>query len=299
MAGVRYSGAHLCPVHFKAFVEKRVKREIRNQLSVHGPTRIACALSGGKDSSVATVLLHRILGARPDVELLAVSVDEGIAGYRPKSLLAAEQLCAELGLEHHVLSYEELVGWKMDTVVATDPHTIPCSYCGVFRRKALNVLATRMGADYLATGLNLDDTVQSVLMNLGRADLEKLARMGPHDRIQPGLVPRLQPLRRIPEKEAYLYALLEGIPFDDGTCPYAPRGLRSRYREVVYALEEGSPGTRHALLRSYEALRPSLQVAHPPSPLQPCLRCGEPTGQPVCQACQLVDRLEGGPIAAG
>ncbi|MFQ6013203.1 MAG: TIGR00269 family protein [Thermoplasmata archaeon] len=294
---IRYSGAHLCPDHFSVFVETRVKREIRRQLPLHGSTRVACALSGGKDSSVATFLLHAILGRRPDVDLVAVTVDEGIQGYRPPSLAQARALCEALGLEHRVLAYRDLVGWEMDAAVATDPETIPCSYCGVFRRKALNVLAREVKADYLATGLNLDDTAQTVLMNLGRADLDKLARMGPHDRLQPGLVPRVQPLRTVPEKEIYLYALLREIPFHDGTCPYAERGLRNRYREVLLGLERDSPGTRHALLRSYDGLRDLLRERHPPAALSPCARCGEPTVADLCQSCRFVDRLATLPTA--
>lgn len=290
---IRYSGAHLCPDHFRAFVEARVKREVRRQLRLEDGGRIACALSGGKDSSVATYLLHAILGPRRDVELVAVTVDEGIAGYRPESVGYAARLCRELGLEHHVLSYKELVGWEMDEVVEADPGAIPCSYCGVFRRKGLNVLGRRVGADVLANGLNLDDTAQSVLMNLGRADLDALSRMGPHARAQPDLVPRVQPLRTIPEVEVYLYALLAGIPFHDGVCPYAERGLRNRYREVLHRLERDSPGTRHALLSSHDQLRPLLAEAHPPPDLAACDRCGEPTGNRICRACQMVEALAG------
>jgi uncharacterized protein (TIGR00269 family) len=288
---VRYSGAHLCSDHFAVFVERRAKREVRRQLRLNGATRIACALSGGKDSSVAMYLLHEIMRHRPDVELVAITVDEGIQGYRPPSLEAAGDLCRRLDIDHRVLSYRDLVGWEMDAVVSTDPETIPCSYCGVFRRKALNVLAREVEADYLATGLNLDDTAQSVLMNLGRADLEKLARMGPHDHLQPGLVPRVQPLRTVPEKEVYLYALVREIPFYDGSCPYAERGLRNRYREALLTLEQGSPGTRHALLSSYDELKDLLRQKHPPASLTPCGECGEPTVSELCQSCRFVKQL--------
>jgi uncharacterized protein (TIGR00269 family) len=288
---IRYSGAHLCPTHFNSFVERRVKREIRRQIRISSPLRIACALSGGKDSSVTTYLLHQILGRRRDVELVAITVDEGIRSYRPASIEFAENLCKDLGIEHRIITYRELVGWDMDGVVSADPEAIPCSYCGVFRRRALNVLAKQVEADYVATGLNLDDTVQSIMMNLARADLEKLSRMGPHEMVQPGLVPRVQPLRRVPDQEVYLYALLKGIPFYDGTCPYAERGLRNRYRDVLYTLERESPGTRHAMLSSYDGLKPLLAERYPPAALSPCERCGEPTVNRLCQTCNLVDRL--------
>lgn len=293
VAFLRYSGAHLCAEHFGAYVERRVKQEVRRQLVLEGePTKIAVGLSGGKDSSTALFLLHRYLGERRDVSLEAITVDEGIAGYRPPSLESARSFCAQLGVPHHVVSYAERVGFEMDRVVRTDPAAIPCSYCGVFRRQALNAKAMAIGADYLATGLNLDDTAESILMNVARGDVERLARLGPHEQVQPGLVPRLQPLRMIPEVEVYLYAYLKKLPFHDANCPYAERAQRGRFKEIVHRLEAESPGTRHAIVRGYDDLRPVLQAAWPPAALRSCARCGEPTIREVCKACEMRERLE-------
>lgn len=293
VAWIRYSGAHLCAAHFREYVERRVKQEIRRELDLGGEaTKIAVGLSGGKDSSTALLLLHEYLGRRPDVSLEAITVDEGIEGYRPPSLESARAFCAELGVPHHVISYRETEGFEMDRVVRVDPGAIPCSYCGVFRRHALNLKAREIGADYLATGLNLDDTAESVLMNVARGDVERLARLGPHEAAQPGLVRRLQPLRMVPELEVYLYAFLRKIPFHDAECPYAARAQRGRFKEILHRLEDESPGTRHAIVRGYDDLRPVLQGAWPPARLQACARCGEPTIHEVCKACEMKERLE-------
>ena len=289
---IRYSGEHLCRDHFLAFVEQRAKREVRSQVDLRGGERIVVGMSGGKDSSATAALLAEFLGGRRDIELIGITIDEGIASYRPAGIALAKRLCGRLGFEHRVLAYEATVGHTMDEVVARDPESIPCSYCGPFRRQALNRAAREAGADYVATGLNLDDTAQSILMNVARGDVEKLARLGPHESRQPGLVPRIQPLRMIPEKEVYLYALLKGIEFHDATCPYAGRAQRGRFREIVNRLEADSPGTRHAIVRGYDQMRPILQEAYPPATLNACARCGEPTVQVVCKACELRDRIE-------
>lgn len=288
---VRYSGAHLCRDHFLAFVERRVREEMRRQVDMKPGLRIAVGLSGGKDSSTATTLLHEIASSRRDVELVAITVDEGIASYRPAGLEIARQLCARLGIEHRVISYRQTVGFEMDAVVKLDADAIPCGYCGVFRRQALNRAAREAGADYLATGLNLDDTAQSILMNVTRGDVDRLARLGPHEYAQPGLVPRLQPLRTIPEKEVYLYAMLRGIPFHDATCPYAERAQRGKFSALVAQLEEAAPGTRHAILSTYEQLRPALREKLVTDAPSTCLRCAEPASQDLCKACELSDRL--------
>jgi len=288
---IRYSGEHLCRGHFLEFVERRTKRELRSQVDFRGGERVAVGMSGGKDSSATAFMLATYLGNRRDIDLIGITIDEGIASYRPEGIERARRLCAKLGIEHRVLAYEETVGQGMDDVVALDPQAIPCSYCGPFRRHALNRAAREVHADYVATGLNLDDTAQSILMNVARGDVEKLARLGPHEVRQPGLVPRIQPLRTIPEKEVYLYAMLQGIEFHDATCPYAERAQRGRFRDIVHRLEEESPGTRHAIVRGYDELRPLLHEKYPPAALNACARCGEPTVHRVCKACELRERL--------
>ncbi len=144
------------------------------------------------------------------------------------------------------------------------------------------------GHTKLATGLNLDDTAQSILMNLARGDVARLARLGPHERVQEGLVPRIQPLRIIPEKESYLYAMLDKIDFYEGECPYSERALRGKYRDIINSLESDSPGTRHALLKSHDAISDALAKSFPPAQLNKCNKCGEPTLNVMCKACNML-----------
>ena len=291
---VRYSGAHLCEEHFSDFVERRVKHEIRGQVDLRGGERIAVAVSGGKDSTVALELLAKIIGRRRDLALCAVTVDEGISGYRESSIPVVARGCARLGLEHIVVSFRDMYGTTMDDIARKGMEQSACSYCGVLRRRAMNTAARGWGATHIATGLNLDDTAQSILMDFARGDVERLARLGPHRREQPGLVRRIQPLRTIPESESLLYAMVNGLEFHDLECPYAPGAVRNAYREVLATLEDRFPGTRHSLLRSLDDLRPALEASFAPAALGRCA-CGEPTVSDRCKACQMLDALGAAP----
>ena len=287
---IRYNGSHLCDEHFISYVEKRVKKEIRKQIDIRPGDVIAAAVSGGKDSMVTLHILDRVFGERKDVSLCAVSVDEGIEGYRPPSLDIVKRFCGERGITSYVRSFSEM-GMEMDRVASAAGENSPCTYCGVFRRKLMNDQARTAGAKYLATGHNLDDMAQSVMMNFVRGDIERLARLGPHTKVQPGLIPRFHPLRLIPEKESLLYAIVSGIPFWDGECPYHMRALRNQYRDVVDQLEDRSPGTKFSMISSYDALKPLLAEHFPPSGLRAC-SCGEPTLGERCKACELRAVLE-------
>jgi len=287
---IRYNGSHLCDEHFRTYVEKRVKKEIRKQIDVRPGDTIAVAVSGGKDSMVTLHILDTVFGERKDISLYAISIDEGIRGYRPPSLDVVRSFCKERGIVSCVRSFSEM-DMEMDRIASASGENSPCTYCGVFRRKLMNDQARAVGAKYLATGHNLDDMAQSIMMNFVRGDVERLARLGPHTKIQPGLIPRFHPLRLIPEKESLLYAITAEIPFWNGECPYYMEALRNQYRDVVDQLEDRSPGSKFSILASYDTLKPMLAEHFPPSGLRLC-SCGEPTLGDTCKACELQSSLE-------
>ncbi|MBM4248724.1 MAG: TIGR00269 family protein [Euryarchaeota archaeon] len=291
---VRYSGAHLCREHFVDFVRRKVSRELRRQVRLPDGATVAVAVSGGKDSMVALRILHDLLGPRRGIRLVAITVDEGIRGYRPPALKVVARHCRETGIEHRVVSFREAFDLTMDSTRRCWGAATPCTYCGVLRRHCLNRAAREMGADVLATGLNLDDTAQSILMNICRGDVERLARLGPHERVREGLVRRIQPLRQVTDKESFLYATLMGYPVHHSVCPYAADAMRNRFRELVASLEDSSPGTRFCILNSHDALRPSLEEMFPPARLERCPGCGEPSAEGHCAACRLARALKRG-----
>ncbi len=270
-----------------------MKREIRKQIDVSRGDRIAVAVSGGKDSMVALRMVSSVFGERNGIEVHAITIDEGIEGYRPPSVDIVRRFCADNGVAFHLRSFSEL-GVTMDGIAPMSFDSSPCTYCGVFRRMLMNDEARRIGARYLATGHNLDDTAQSILMNFVRGDVERLARMAPHDVVKPGLIPRFMPLRMIPEKETLLYALVSGMEFWDGVCPYWEAALRNQYRDVVDQLEDRSPGARFGILSSYDTIKPMLRAGLPQTDMHPCPRCGEPTLGENCKSCQLLDRAKRG-----
>ena len=281
-----YRSGHACAVHFQDSVEQRVRRELHRQLPRFTGGTIAVALSGGKDSAVALALAHAYFHRRSTVRVVALTVDEGIAGYRPRTVRAAAALADRLGVEHRIVRAARDLGTTTDDAAAGLPGTIPCSFCGVWRRQLLNRAARDEGADALVLGFNLDDLAQTVLMNLVRGDLDRLVRMAPHRRPQAGLVPRIAPLALVPEREVFLYARLRGLPFDHGECPHAHRASRNLFREIVWQLEESLPGTRQSLLRTHERLVERwLAVEDAGEPVR-CRSCGEPATGELCRACE-------------
>jgi uncharacterized protein (TIGR00269 family) len=306
---VAYSGLHLCSKHFQQSVESRVRRRIRedallsDSATPDDPETWLIGLSGGKDSVVLTQLLHETFAVDPRIELVALTIHEGIDGYRDASIEACLELTNELDIEHEVVSYAEEYDLEMDSVAESDPlEMAPCAYCGVFRRDALSGYAEEHGADKLLTGHNLDDEAQTAMMNLLSGDIQQVAKhfdasLGSFEEREINddpFVPRAKPLRDIPEKEIALYAHLAGLPAHVAECPHASEAYRSEIQELLHDLEDDHPGTRHSIMSGYEELARLAAAAYRGGDDEPhgeCDRCGAPTSNEICRKCELVDAV--------
>ncbi len=290
---IRYSGQRLCRKHFKDFFETKVFKEFRKQVDLGRGKDVGVAVSGGKDSIVTLRMLHKILKDRRDSELYGITIDEGIKGYRPRSLKIAEREYEKLGVDYHIKSYEEVFGYTLDEMMEIDDIGMPCSVCGVLRRWMMNNMSKEADLDLLATGLNLDDTSQTILMNFCRSDMKSMSRLAPHDKVKEGLVPRINPLRKVTEKETYLYALLSDMDVHEQECPYADTALRGLYREVIGQLEDNTPGVKYSILSSYEKIKdPVREKYEEEGELEKCSICGEPAMGERCKACQILKKIE-------
>ncbi len=281
----KYSNAHLCKAHFIEDVERKIKRDIRKFRMIERGDRIAVALSGGKDSTVLLYVLGKIFQNRRDIELLAITIDEGIRGYRENTLPHAVKLTDELGVQHTLTSFEEGFGIMLDDLTRKKEHAA-CTLCGVLRKNLLNKVARELNADKLATGHNLDDEAQTILMNYLRGDVDRLKRMS--GAVQPGLIMRIKPLRSIPEKEAALYGFLNALPVSTDECPYAGEALRNEIREMLNNYDVKHPGTKYSLLKGFDAISEALPIAM--TQIVQCKTCGGPSSEALCKTCRLLGR---------
>jgi uncharacterized protein (TIGR00269 family) len=281
----RATGDHLCAAHLAARVEATFLATLRGPGGLAGGERVAVAFSGGKDSSVLLYLLATIAVPELDLELVAVTVDEGIGGYRDETIGAARELAARLGVEHRVVGFAEACGRDLDSLVeGREPRA--CTVCGVLRRRLLQRAAKDLGADRLAMGHCLDDEAESVVMNWLRGDLYRTAGARPTG--GEGMVPRTKPLARLPEKEVVSYALLHDLAPELPECPYAHHALRAGIRGLVHRAELRSPGTMARIAAGQAELEARFRGLLPPADFSTCPDCGEPVLGGACRACALL-----------
>ncbi len=277
--------------NFNQDLEKRVKKVIRDYNLIENGDKIAVALSGGKDSVLTLHILNKLQKeADLDFDLLCISIDEGIQGYREDGIKSARNNASLLGVELHEVSLKDEMGFTLDD--ASQFYQTACVPCGVFRRYLLNRTAYQLGADRLATGHNLDDEVQSFLMSFTRADVRRFGKFGPvQERIHGKMVPRIKPLWLIGEKEVGMWVVMNNMDVHMAECPYAHQSLRSKLKNYLNSLEEEEPGTKRNILKFFQK---SLLVNNKAFKLHECELCGEPSSSSICKACEMSEIIKKG-----
>lgn len=294
----------LCVMHFNQAFLKRVQKTINQYQLFDRDDVIAIGISGGKDSVVLLDVLAKIQQDYPS-EIVGITIDEGIAGYRDDGLKYAKQATKRAGIRHEIFSFEERFGASLDDtliLLETQGRRLgACSYCGVFRRKLLNEAARKVGATKLATGHNADDEAQTVFMNMIRGDLLKTLRSNPKPEFKDeNFVPRVKPFRWTSEQEIVLYAHFNDLEYQEMPCPNAIEAQRGTIRDVLTDLKVKTPDVIFSILHSADKLLKLAELADtekedhfnlvPKNP-KPCITCGEPSVKGKCRACIIQEKI--------
>ncbi len=288
----RYSGETLCISCFKDSLVDKTRRTVSRYEMIVPGERVAVAVSGGKDSLSLLKVLFGLYGPRRN-SFVAVSVDEGVRGYREEALEHARTLAADLGVEHIVVSYKEAFGFSLDEALnwKEERDMSSCSFCGVFRRRAIDEAAVRANAAVVATAHNLDDFVQTFLMNLMHGDVTRLGWLDPTYSDGSFPIRRVKPFMELYEEEVALYAYQSGLPFQSVSCPYMHEGLRSEVRDYLNTMEANHPGMKNVLLRS--SLDVISRYSHSSEKRSvPCTNCGNPSSSGLCNVCRMKATVE-------
>uniref|UniRef100_A0A7N0SVE9 Cytoplasmic tRNA 2-thiolation protein 1 n=1 Tax=Kalanchoe fedtschenkoi TaxID=63787 RepID=A0A7N0SVE9_KALFE len=255
--------------------------------------RIAIGASGGKDSTVLAYVMST-LNRRHNygLDLFLLSIDEGITGYRDDSLETVKRNQIQYGLPLKVLSYKELYGWTMDDIVKMIGLKNNCTFCGVFRRQALDRGAAMLKVDKVVTGHNADDIAETVLLNILRGDIARLSRCTYITTGEDGPIPRCKPFKYTYEKEIVMYAYFKKLDYFSTECIYSPNAYRGFAREFIKDLERIRPRAILDIIKSGEDFRISTTTKMPEQGT--CERCGYISSQKWCKACLLLEGLNRG-----
>lgn len=288
-----YSGEKLCKSHFTEYFENKVFKTIRQFELIEKEENLGVALSGGKDSLTVLHILNKLSKENLNIRINAIAIDEGIHGYRDKTLEKAREFCEKSNVKLHIFSYKEEFGLTLDEMLKI-LDVKPCSICGVFRRYLLNRKAKELKLTKLATGHNLDDECQSIMMNQMKNSIHASARLGPKVGLvqDDKFVQRIKPLYLCTEKEVTTYAFINGLLDEFNECPNVPQSFRAQVRDMLNNLEQKFPGTKYSIVNSFLQTLPLLKQQFKADAIKVCTKCNEPSSNDVCNACVYLERLK-------
>jgi uncharacterized protein (TIGR00269 family) len=278
-----YSGQHLCKQHFEADFERKAKHEIRSHHWLSPGDHIAVALSGEANSSALLCFLKKLTASRRDIRISAISVDEGISGYRGPDI--AKRIAGLSGTECIRVSFAEGIGRTVDEIADQKGIALACTYCRVIRNYLLNRTAIEHGISKLASGDDLDEVAASVMENILLGNSEILIH---GDRSAKGKIPMIRPFITIPKKEVALYATLQGRGYDISGCPYSNKPFEKDIRKMMDEFAIRHPATKFALMNLEKNLN-SICFTNADR-VHSCERCGQPADG-ICMSCRIIDEV--------
>jgi uncharacterized protein (TIGR00269 family) len=282
----------LCARCFSRSIEEKVAKTVSKYSMVKYGDRIAVAVSGGKDS-LSLLHIMNVLCEKHGSTICAVTIDEGIDGYRDESLDIVNKFASQLNIEHKVLSYKDLYGVSLEDSLQLRKgrKMSSCSICGTFRRRAIDIAAETVGADVVATAHNLDDVLQTFLINILAGDVERIGWTYPEPVGYAKGLRKIRPFTEIYEHEIAFYALVNEIPFQSEECPYMNEGIRTEIREFLNRLEKSHAGIKYnaynTMVKVAKRVKDSANKEH-----NKCALCGRDSTNKICSVCSLTVTLK-------
>lgn len=286
----KYSGVKLCSACFSNSIVRKTAKTISKHNMIKNDELVAVAVSGGKDSLSLLKIIHKMSSSH-NFRIKAITIDEGIPGYRNEALEIVEKFCKELDVKHEVYSYKDLFELTLDQALDLrgNEKTSSCTICGTLRRRAIDHAAKDIGANVIATGHNLDDTLQTFVINMLSGDTNKIGWM--HPDTSANTLRKIKPFCEIYESEIVFYAFTNNIPFQSEPCPHMSEGIRTEIRELLNSLEKQHSGIKNNLYQSVIKLSEIVRESNYKQKIR-CEKCGNECTGNICSVCTLVLKLK-------
>jgi len=285
----KYSGESLCSFCFSNSIVQKTSRIISKNNMIQNGDVVGVAVSGGKDSLSLLHVLKKMSESH-NFKMIAITVDEGIPGYRDEALEIVRNFCNKLDVEYRSYAYKDLFDLTLEeSLELRESEKISsCSICGILRRRVIDFGAKDLDVDVIATGHNLDDVLQTFIINVLSGDTNKIGWMEP---ITSNKIRKIKPFCEIYENEIVFYAFTNEIPFQSEQCPHMNEGIRTEIREFLNSLENHHSGIKNSMYGSVMKLSQIVKDTNYKQ-RRACQKCGNQCTGEVCSVCTMLVNLK-------
>lgn len=278
-------------INLKLF-EDKVKQTIERYYLLDKKDKVIVACSGGKDSTTTLYLLKKF---GYNVEALHINLLMGEWSKQNEENI--KKFCIQNDIRFHVYSIRDFFGRSMchiKSAVKEKENLQDCTICGILRRWLINRISRKLMADKLATGHNLDDASQTILMNWFKGNLMLGLGEGPKSGISENkrFVQRVKPLYFCLEKDVEIYSKIKRFPVLYERCPCVINSYRHKIRIELNKLEKKEKNLKQNLVNSFFEILPVLKNNSTSKNLRYCKICGDPSRNDICKACRIMSYFE-------
>jgi len=267
--------------------EKKVLNTIKKKNLFSKKHKILVACSGGKDSTTLLYVLKKYFPKQVE----AVIVNVFIKGYSEKNLENLREFCKNNKIKLYEISLKEEFGFSLEEIMERlrkrGIKLNYCAVCGTLRRYLLNKYAKKLKADKIATGHNLDDEAQNILMNLLRNNLERMASIGIKTEKKSGFIQKIKPLYFCKEKEIEKYSRIKGFKVVYKRCPYAIT-YRAKIRDFLDYYEKKNKKIKENIVKFFLENKKRFKKYSTKGKIMKCKICGENSKYEVCSSCRII-----------
>jgi len=238
------------------FAEKKVRRLLGRAINRYGlidpEDRILVALSGGADSTSLLWLLQDRLDRIPiDYKLFVAHVEHGFKG---GDYSTVHTWVESLGIAQRVIHSE--IGPRAHS---SENRENPCFLCARLRRTTLFKEARRLGCNKIAFGHNLDDLIETFLVNIFYG--AQVATMLPRQPFFGGEITAIRPLSLLDSTTVRRFHNSRGFPLTLNPCPSKNTGKRQETRLLLQSLYKKNHKIRGNIMRAMH----NVNLAYLPS----------------------------------
>lgn len=226
-------------------VSKICGKTIYDYSLINEGDNVLIGISGGKDSLTLLDILSEKKRKMPiSFELKACYIELNDLG-KDINVSELKEFCLKRNID--------LIHKTVSTNFEQDPSKDKCFVCSWHRRKTLFKVCRELNFNKLALGHNMDDIVQTILMNM--CFQGNISTMPIKLKLFDGELELIRPLGEIEESIIEKYSSIKELSIQRHDCPYGKEQSRPIFNDIISDLEKINPNIRKNIFNSLKNIK--------------------------------------------